>query len=65
MYNKKLQETEKRFTKETQAFQKKLNQVERNMINKVKLVTSTSKAQNQTLQASALKQSEIKGSAAD
>ena len=39
MYNKKLKDTEKRFTKETQAFQKKLNQVERNLINKVKLAT--------------------------
>ena len=38
MYNKKLAETEKRFAKETQAFQKKLNQVERNLTNKVKLV---------------------------
>lgn len=45
MYNKKVQETEKRFTKETQAFQKKLNQVERNMMNKVKMITSTAKAQ--------------------
>ena len=45
MYNKKMQETERRFTKETQAFQKKLNQVERNMMNKVKMITSTAKAQ--------------------
>ena len=64
MYIKKVQETEKRFTKETQAFQKKLNQVERNMINKVKLVTSNAKvhqqSQQQSLQASsALKQSAL------
>ena len=37
MYQKKVSETEKRFSKECLAFQRKLNQVERNLINKVKL----------------------------
>lgn len=39
MYNKKLADTEKKFTKETQAFQKKLNQVERNLTNKIRLAS--------------------------
>ena len=66
MYNRKLAEAEKKFTRETAAFQKKLNAVERNLINKVKLVSASVKSNHEKSQVNSLQTSSgLKQSVAD
>ena len=66
MYNRKLAEAEKKFTRETAAFQKKLNAVERNLINKVKLVSASVKSNHEKSQVNSLQtSSSLKQSVAD
>ena len=58
VFQKKLGETEKRFAKETQVFSKKLNQVERSLLDRIKQAKSSATA---NLQASTSKQSSKDG----